>query len=229
MENCCLTFKEVSSLMNSFAWRFLTTGALLLALVGCQTLKYEALEAVGIEKRGILESRVESASEAQDEAAEQFETTLEQFRSVVEFDGGDLERAYKKLDREYQRSVDRADEVAERIDAVESVAEDLFAEWEEELERYSSADLRARSEDLLAQTKTRYGSMIRAMRRAEQSIDPVLQAFEDQVLFLKHNLNSMAVDAIRGQLNGIETDTENLLAAMRDSIAEANRFIETLN
>ena len=201
---------------------------LLTLLAGCQTIQYEALEAVGIEKRNILESRVEAASEAQDEAGEQFETTLERFRSVVEFDGGDLERAYRRLNREYERSVDRAEVVTQRIEAVERVAEDLFAEWEEELERYSSADLRARSRELLAQTRTRYASMIRAMRRAERTIDPVLQAFEDQVLFLKHNLNSMAVDAIRGELGEIEAETENLLAAMRDSIEEADRFIETL-
>src|SRR6056297_1178177 len=198
-------------------------------LAGCQTIQYEALEAVGIEKRNILESRVEAASEAQDEAGEQFETTLERFRSVVEFDGGDLERAYRRLNREYERSVDRAEAVTQRIEAVESVAEDLFDEWEQELERYSSADLRARSRELLEQTRTRYGSMIRAMHRAERTIEPVLQAFEDQVLFLKHNLNSMAVDAIRGELGEIEAETENLLAAMRDSIEEADRFIEMLN
>src|SRR6056297_930911 len=208
--------------------RPILVAVLLLALAACQTLQYEALEAVGIEKRGILEARVEAASEAQDEAGEQFETTLERFRSVVEFDGGDLERAYRRLNREYERSVNRAETVSECIEAVESVAEDLFAEWEEELERYSSADLRARSRELLEQTRTRYASMIRAMRRAERTIDPVLQAFEDQVLFLKHNLNSMAVDAIRGELGEIEAETENLLAAMRESIAEADRFIETL-
>ena len=64
-------------------------------LAACQTIQYQALEAVGIEKRNILASRVEAASEAQDEAGEQFETTLERFRAVVEFDGGDLERAYR--------------------------------------------------------------------------------------------------------------------------------------
>jgi len=201
---------------------------LIFTLTACQTIQYEALEAVGIEKRNILESRVEAASEAQDEAGEQFETTLERFRSVVEFDGGDLEREYRRLNREYERSVDRAEAVSERIEAVESVAEDLFDEWEKELERYSRADLRARSRELLEQTRTRYGSMIRAMRRAERTIEPVLQAFEDQVLFLKHNLNSMAVDAIRGELGEIEAETENLLAAMRESIEEADRFVETL-
>lgn len=217
--------------MSSFSSRVRTVVAALVVvlLAGCQTVQYQALEAVGIEKRGILEARVEAASEAQDETGEQFETTLERFRSVVEFDGGDLERAYRRLNREYERSVDRAGEVSERIEAVERVAEDLFEEWEQELEAYSSADLRTRSRDLLEQTRTRYASMIAAMRRAEATIDPVLQTFEDQVLFLKHNLNSMAVDSIRGELGAIESETESLLAAMRESIAEADRFIETLN
>lgn len=209
--------------------RALLAAVLAVSLGACQTIQYQALEAVGIEKRGILEARVEAASEAQDDAGEQFETTLERFRSVVEFDGGDLEREYRRLNREYERSVDRAAAVTDRIEAVESVAEDLFAEWEQELERYSSADLRARSREMLAQTRTRYDSMIAAMRRAEATIDPVLQAFEDQVLFLKHNLNSMAIDSIRGELGQIESETESLLAAMRESIDEADRFIETLN
>jgi len=209
--------------------RTLLAALLAVSLGACQTIQYEALEAVGIEKRGILEARVEAASEAQDEAGEQFQTTLERFRSVVEFDGGDLERAYRRLDREYERSVDRAEAVTERIEAVERVADDLFEEWEQELEAYSRADLRARSRELLEQTRSRYAGMIAAMRRAEQTIDPVLQSFEDQVLFLKHNLNSMAIDAIRGELAAIESETEDLLAAMRESIAEADRFIETLN
>lgn len=197
-------------------------------LVACQTIKYEALEVVGIEKRNILASNVEQASEAQDEAGEQFQTTLERFRAVVDFDGGDLERVYRRLNRAFDRSGERAEDVGERIDAVETVAGDLFDEWESELERYESADLRARSAELLERTRTRYGSMIRAMRRAEATMEPVLQTFEDQVLFLKHNLNSMAVNAIRGELGRIEADTESLLAAMRESIAEADRFIETL-
>lgn len=202
--------------------------AFVAGLGGCRTMQYKALESVGIEKRGILAARVEAASEAQDEAGEQFETTLERFRSVVAFDGGDLERAYRRLNREYERSVDRAEAVTQRIEAVERVAGDLFEEWEAELDQYTNADLKAQSERMLDQTKTRYRSMIGAMRRAESTIDPVLQAFEDQVLFLKHNLNSMAVDAIRGELGAIESETESLLAAMRESIAEADRFIESL-
>ncbi|GAB4178714.1 MAG: DUF2959 domain-containing protein [Wenzhouxiangellaceae bacterium] len=199
-----------------------------LMLGGCQSMVYKAWETVGVEKRELLVDRVEDARDAQAKAGEQFQTTLERFRSVVNFDGGDLEKLYDRLNREYQRSVDRAEQVKARIDAVEDVADALFSEWERELDEYQSANLRRQSRRMLDRTRARYHEMLAAMRRAERSIPPVLEAFQDQVLFLKHNLNARAVAAIRNELVTIERETADLLAAMQQSIAEADRFIQTL-
>ena len=197
-------------------------------LTGCQTAQYRALEAVGIEKRDILADRVEDARDAQDDAKEQFVSALDQFRATVQFDGGDLEKLYDRLNGQYERSIARAEEVSDRIDSIERVAEDLFEEWEEELDQYQSASLRATSRDLLRDTQSRYRRMLSSMRSAERTMPPVLEAFEDQVLFLKHNLNSRAVSAIRDELDTIESETDELVAAMETSIAEANRFIDSL-
>ena len=208
--------------------RTLVLIVLFFMLTGCQTAQYRALEAVGIEKRDILADRVEDARDAQDDAKEQFVSALDQFRATVEFDGGDLEKIYDRLNRQYERSVDRAAEVSSRIDSIEDVAEDLFEEWEDELDQYQSASLRATSRDLLRDTQSRYERMIRSMRNAEQTMPPVLEAFEDQVLFLKHNLNSRAVSALRNELADIEDETDALITAMEASIAEANQFIDSL-
>ncbi len=202
---------------------------LVLLLGGCQSIKYRALESVGIEKRDFLSSRVERARDAQDDAREEFSSALEQFRATVDVDGGDLEKTYDRLNRAWERSVRRAEAVSDRIDAVENVADDLFDEWEDELDLYSDDDLRRRSQRILDDTRDRYASMLRAMRRAESSMDPVLSVFQDQVLFLKHNLNSMAIAAIREDLAGIERETEALIRAMDESIREADAFIASLD
>jgi F0F1-type ATP synthase membrane subunit b/b' len=199
-----------------------------LSLAGCSSVKYRALESIGIEKRDVLSSSVEDAAEAQDEAAEQFASALEQFRATVELDGGDLEDTYDRLNREFERSEARAEEVAERIDDIENVATALFDEWQEELDDYTDPSLRRRSEEILTETRGRYTSMMRAMDRAEASMDPVLNVFRDQVLFLKHNLNSMAIASLRDELGTIEAATDELIVAMNASIAEAREFIETL-
>lgn len=208
---------------------YIAVAVFVLILLGaCSSAYYKTMESVGIEKRDILVDRVEEARDAQDAASEQFASALEQFRATVNFDGGDLEEIYDRLNSEYEDSVSEAEDVSGRIDAVGSVAEDLFTEWEEELEQYSRADMRRNSAALLRDTRSRYGKLMTSMRRAESSMEPVLEAFQDQVLFLKHNLNARAIGALRNELDSIERDTANLIKQMQKAIAEANAFIDSM-
>ena len=202
---------------------------LTLALLGgCSSAYYKTMEGFGVEKRDILVDRVEDARDAQGDASEQFASALDQFRATVNFDGGDLEETYDRLNAEYEKSVSEAEEVSTRIDSVESVAEDLFREWERELDQYSRADLRRSSASLLNDTRKRYEQLMATMRRAERSMEPVLEAFQDQVLVLKHNLNARAIGALRNELASIERDTANLIKQMQKAIAEADTFIESM-
>lgn len=208
---------------------YIATGfSMVLALAACSSAYYATMEKVGIEKRDILVDRVEDARDAQDEASEQFASALDQFRSVVNFDGGDLEDVYDRLNSEYERSRGDAENVSERIDEVEDVAEDLFDEWQAELAEFSRADLRRNSESLLKDTRRRYQQMMSAMRRAEKSMNPVLEAFQDQVLALKHNLNARAIGALRNELDSIERETARLIQEMQKAIAEADSFIQSM-
>jgi hypothetical protein len=70
--------------------------------------------------------------------------------------------------------------------------------------------------------------MIRAMRRAEASVEPVLDAFRDVVLALKHQLNARAIGSIKGELASVERELDALLKDMNQSIQEASRFLNTL-
>src|SRR5688500_19326766 len=97
-------------------------------LASCTTAYYQALETVGIEKRDVLVDRVEEARDSQTDAKEQFTSALDRYRSVVNVEGGDLEEVYDRLAAEFERSETRAQAVGDRVAAVESVANDLFAE-----------------------------------------------------------------------------------------------------
>lgn len=147
---------------------------LALLLGSCESTYYDAMEQIGIHKRDILIDRIVDAQEAQQDGQVQFKNALEQFRSVVNFDGGELETIYDRLNGEYEDSVSAAEEIRDRIDAVESVADALFDEWTTKLGQYRSANLRRESERQLKNTKTRYTRLLTAMRRAERSIEPVL-------------------------------------------------------
>lgn len=206
--------------------------ALLLAAVGlfagCQSAYYGAMEKLGYEKRDILVDRVEDARDAQEAAKEQFTSALDQFRSIVRVEGGELAERYDAMATAFERSQRRAEAVEDRIASVEGVAEALFEEWEEELEEYADPGLRRQSTELLETTRDRYGDMIVAMRRAARKMEPVLEAFQDQVLFLKHNLNARAIAALQGELEALEGEIAALIDDMERSIDEANAFIEQM-
>jgi septation ring formation regulator EzrA len=132
------------------------------------------------------------------------------------------------LNVEYGDSERAAKNVSERIKKVESVAEDLFTEWEEELKLYKNAYMRRSSSQKLKDTRQQYQKMLDSMRKAEKSMTPVLSTFQDNVLFLKHNLNAQAIGSLRSEFSSLKTEIENLIKNMNDAIQTSNRFIEDL-
>ncbi len=211
------------------------TGLLLVALMalgggglcgGCSGIAVR--EKLGYPKREQLVSRVEETRDAQESAKVQFASTLEELRSLTGADGGELEKTYSRLKRELDRSESRAETVRERIDSVERVGKALFKEWEAELDEYESASLRRASEAQMEATFERYEDLTRAMRRAEAKMEPVLAAFGDQVLFLKHNLNARAIASLDATVSELEGEIASLIADMEASIDEANAFIDAM-
>ncbi len=186
------------------------------------------MEKLGIEKRDLLVDRIEDVRDSQQEAKQQFEDSLEQFIAVTNFQGGEIETQYRKLKAEFEDSEARAEDVRSHIEDVERVAEDLFAEWKKELSQFSDPDLRRSSQRQLTDTQRRYAVMIDKMKLAEGKMDPVLNAFRDRVLFLKHNLNAQAIASLRNNRASIESDIAALVADMNKSIAGADTFISSM-
>ncbi len=200
----------------------------ILALAGCRSAYYSTLEKFGVYKRDLLKKRVVAARDEERAAGEQFTNALTRIKQLYGFQGGDLEKTYTTLNSEYERSVARADAVRKRIKDVETVAGDMFNEWEKELGEISSSELRASSRQKLGETRRRYQDLLGALKRAEQSMDPVLVRFHDQVLYLKHNLNAAAIASLKGEASKIETDISKLLQDMSAAIQQADTFINSM-
>ena len=199
-----------------------------LLLTGCQSAYYGAMEKVGYHKRDIMVDRVEDARESQEEAQKQFSSALEEMQALINHDGGDLETAYNKAKDEYESSQDAADDVSNRIEKVEDVADALFDEWQTEIGEISKASLRRSSESKLRETQRSYEQLVRTMKRAESKMAPVLTAMKDNMLYLKHNLNAQAIGAIKGEFSSLKTDISGLIKEMNKSIEASNKFIAAM-
>ena len=202
--------------------------ALSLFLFSCQSAYYAAWEKVGVEKRDILIDRVEDAKDSQQDAQKQFASALEQLSTLIKFDGGELQEAYNLLKDEYESSEKSAEQVSERINKVESVAEALFDEWDNELGKYTNATLRSDSKKRLQNTQQRYKVLLSSMRKAEAKMPPVLAALRDNVLYLKHNLNANVIGSLQGEFSGIKSDINQLIIEMNKAIKESSSFIEAM-
>ncbi|KOO06606.1 DUF2959 domain-containing protein [Vibrio hepatarius] len=198
-------------------------------LTGCQSAYYSAMEQVGYHKRDIMVDRVEEAKESQQEAQQEFSSALEALSALTQFDGGELESVYNKINDKYQDSESAAEEVRERIAAIEDVSEALFDEWQDELDLYTNRSLRRASEQKLRETRTSYNTMLKAMKRAEQKMTPVLNTLRDNTLYLKHNLNASAVGALQGEFSNLEQDIQYAIKQMNAAIAESDKFLQKLN
>lgn len=208
----------------------LTCGMIIFSFstVGCQKVYYHAMEKLGYHKRDLMVSNVEKARDAQQEAKEQFTSALDRFTTVLNIKGGELQDKYDTLNTEYEKSEAKAQAVRDRIASVEDVSAALFQEWEAELQEYSSAGLRQNSQKKLTQTRAQYAQLIKAMKRAETNMDPVLAKFKDQVLFLKHNLNAQAIASLKNELVSVEGNIASLIKDMETSIKEADSFIASI-
>ena len=208
--------------------RFSVIAITTLAIAGCQSAYYSAMEKVGVHKRDIMLDRVENAQTAQQDAQQQFKSALDQLSQLINYDGGDLAAQYELVNDQYEASKSSAEEVESRISAIENVAEALFDEWNDEIEQYSSASLKQQSQQKLKKTQRNYQSLIKSMDRAKDRMAPVLSALKDNSLYLKHNLNAQAIGALQGEYKTIKRDVESLVAEMSKAIEQSQQFIDLL-
>jgi ElaB/YqjD/DUF883 family membrane-anchored ribosome-binding protein len=187
------------------------------------------MERIGKEKRDILVQRLRDGKKDQAATQEQLKTTLETFQELTGFHGGDLEKIYKKLNKELDRSQDRANQLSSRIQSIDRVASDLFTEWQKEIDSMADRNLKTQSTSMLRDTKRQHLIYMKRMHETEGKIAPVLQAFHDQVLFLKHNLNARAIQSLKTTATALDGQVNALIKDIQTSAQEADSFINTLS
>jgi Protein of unknown function (DUF2959) len=208
---------------------WLVVAALAVTLAGCTKTYYKTMKVFGKEKRDILVSRVKDSKKDQLQAKEQIKTTMESFQELTGFQGGSLEKNYKKLNSEYEKAADSAKKLHDRIDSIDQVSSDLFKEWQKEIDGMEDKKLKTQSAALLRRSRLNEANYIKSMRQTEARMTPVITAFHDQVIFLKHNLNARAIGSLKGTSAKMSTDVDVLITSLDGSMAQADALINSLN
>ncbi|MEM6638401.1 MAG: DUF2959 family protein [Pseudomonadota bacterium] len=178
--------------------------------------------------RDVLVDRVEDARDAQQDAAAEFKDALTEFKAVVGMPESELERQHSRLNKAFERSEQAAEQISSRIDRVVKASNRLLEEWRDELAQYNDASLKRLAESQFDQTREQATHLIATMRESEARMQPVLDTFRDQVLYLKHNLNLSAIASLEGEAVVIEGNVDALIDDMNRSIAEADAFLSQM-
>jgi hypothetical protein len=199
-----------------------------LLLSGCQSTYYKAMRTLGKEKRDILVQRIKDAKKDQDQTKQQLQTTMESFQALTGFKGGSLEKSYKRLNSDYESAASQAGKLHDKIQSIDQVSNDLFKEWQGEINAMDNGKLKSQDTVMLRNARARQATYMRAMRRTEDQIEPVLKTFHDQVLFLKHNLNARAIGSLKNTSAGLQSDVDGLVQSIDASSQEADKLISSL-
>lgn len=209
-------------------WLLILLALFILPAEACTSTYYRVWESLGKEKRDLLRDRVEAAREEEVATQEHFRSALERLQTEYGFDGGNLEKTYEAMNADYEKAREHAEQIRTRLKAMSGVAEDLFVEWEREAEGMTSPSLRRKSLARLAETRRSFRETELAMEQVSKTLDPVLVAFQDHVLYLKHNLNAQAIGHLKGLMAGMETDVRRLMGSLQESIQKTDGFLQSI-
>jgi len=210
---------------NEFT-RTLETAALSLMLaIGWTTV---AAAQAGVKQAENLVKKTEASAKAITEAREQIKTTLDGYNALIEGNVEDTKKAYGNLQKEMDRSDDRAEDVGKRIDEMNVEADKYFADWTRSLDGISSPDLRARSEERMKDARSRYDQILATTGKAGDMFASFIQNLRDQVTYLGHDLNPRALASLEGDATKLNTAAESFFGKIDSAIDEATSYAASL-
>ena len=205
-------------------------------LFGCENpvkravrnISYSGYEMIGLQKRDLLKRDIASARRSQNDASETFKSALDNLRTLYSLPSTQLERQYRVVNASFERSDAKAHEVRAGREKMQTVARDLFREWQGEIGEIHTAELQKISRERLRESQAKFARMDQSLERAERRMGPVLIKLKDHVLFLKHNLNAESLSALKPERDRIEHEITNLIGEMDQSVRQSEEFIRTL-
>lgn len=147
---------------------------------------------------------------------------IEGYNAIVYGGTKNPESAFRRL------ASDRAD-VDRKIQGVVTAVEDMnvraeqyFKEWQTELAGYASQNLRSKSVARLEKMKKRYAKISSTVAEAREAFTPLLESFDDQMLFLSRDLSPGTVADLGDDVLELNRRAESVFRSVDDLIGQVS-------
>lgn len=185
-------------------------------------------EPPGVHQTEKLAKKAEKMIDEVEKAQQQVRETLTSYDALLFGNATDLRKPYRALDAELDRCDKRREAVRRRADAARAEATDYFRAWAGSLPLIESADLRARSEARLRDSKARFDGIIDAGLRAAAAYQPFVGRLRDQWTYLGHDLNPSGLESLRPDARKLADEGQSLLVEIDQSLRQAREYVASI-
>jgi hypothetical protein len=123
----------------------------------------------------------------------------------------------------------KRDAARKSAEGMKKEAEKFFAAWETEQEKYTSEDIKKRSEERLQFYKDRFIEMTDAMTAAGEAYQPFIASLRDQVMLLGNDLSEDGIAALQDEAKTLNASAETLFQKIDAIFDEAARSEKKLD
>jgi len=195
----------------------------LLAGAGCMTQRKGAALTEVQQLVGWIE-RVHTSAEL---AKERTHAAMNELQSIaaLEFEG-DPVAAYTSFAVAVDQSGKQVADLQKCLLSLKDAGEPVFKHWAEDLATFDGADLRARSEARLSETRKRYDAVLAAADAARTTYETFDRKLRDYCIYLGHDLNASSVAAIEGDVRAMVEMNVALEARLEACQEAARSYVE---
>lgn len=196
--------------MNSFhrARSFALVLPLLAGLAACVS---GTKQSAGLRQVDDLLGRIERVQAETLLARQKSAAALAALRTLVDPDfAGDPRAGFAAFAQAIDESERQAKALRGGVLPMKSAAETLFARWNRDLDAFQNVQMRERSQTRLEETRRRYDAIVATADPVLWSYDAYNATLRDHALFLGHDLNAAAVDALADGIDELEEQLEDL-------------------
>lgn len=155
--------------------------------------------------------------------------SLDSLRSLVALDfGDDVVGAYAKTEIALSESTKQLAAFDDDVKQMKEMAEPVFKKWASDLDSFTNLEMRLKSQNRLAQTRSRYDAIVMTVEPTQAAFATLHQQISDCALFLKHDLNAAACAALRPDVEALSMATEHLDEQLARCQSAAKDYVEAV-
>ncbi len=204
-------FRYLSSAGRRNLFVVALVGAAAAVFSGCQTVQEMASDRFSLSRQDNLVLRIEDARDAHLVVRDQLAVAKEAFGYIQSPGEESLRQRYETLSREYVGVELRMERLRLAAERMEEAARSYFMDWERRIYEYVDPVIRSASRQQLDTSRGKYEQTLARIRQTEEHAQRVVDAFGDQVRFLRHNLNREAVEALRNPSVELQLELDDLM------------------